>query len=355
MAPAHSETHANLIHRAHRLHEQCIVIDGLGGSLISPIPPDIDGTSYIDVMRNAGVTAANFCLASEPNYTPDLITALYRINDNLALLEANSDRLIHILTAADIRRAKAEGKLGVIFGFQSANMLMGDIAFLPIFHRLGLRVLQLTYSERNQLGDGCFEKHEFGLTQFGAQVVRECNRLGILIDLSHVGKRTSLEAMEISTKPCAFTHANPQALNGNARNMTDEQIKAVAAGGGVIGCVPYSPLCALERGVQPTIERDLIAHIDYVVNLVGIDHVGIGTDIFAGRTKVIWESQSVRRYGVTASSGFGHEQRHLADFSDHSGFPRLTEALMKHGYSDDDIAKILGGNFLRVFEEVWGS
>lgn len=345
---------ADISAEARAVHDGAIVIDALAGSLISPTPPDLDGMAYLDIMRGAGITAVNLCLASEPNYTPDLHTALHRINDNLALLDAYADRAIHVLAAADIRRAKAEGKLGIIFGFQSANMLMGDIALMPIFHRLGLRVLQLTYSERNQLGDGCFEPYELGLTQFGVQVVRECNRLGVLVDLSHVGKRTGLDAIAVSEKPCAFTHAGAKAVTDNPRNATDEQLMAVAARGGVIGCVPYAPFCALEPGVPATIERDLFAHIDYVVNLVGIDHVGIGTDMFAGRTKIIWESQSARKYQKTAHNQFGYEHRHLVDFPNHAAFPRLTEALLKHGYATEDIGKVLGGNFLRLFETVWG-
>lgn len=337
------------------VHDAGIVIDALAGSLISPTPPPIDGTPYVDVMRAAGITAVNLCLASEPNYTPDLHTALHRINDNLALLDAYADRTIHVLEARDIRRAKAENKLGIIFGFQSANMLMGDIALMPIFHRLGLRVLQLTYSERNQLGDGCFEPNDQGLTQFGLQVVRECNRLGALVDLSHVGKRTSLDAIEASEKPCAFTHAAAKAVTDNPRNATDEQIKAVAAKGGVIGCVPYAPFCALKPGVPPTIGNDLIRHIDYIVDLVGIDHVGIGTDMFAGRTKIIWESQSARKYQKTAHNQFGYDQRHLVDFPNHAAFPYLTEALLRRGYSEADTQNILGGNFLRLFEAVWGA
>jgi membrane dipeptidase len=346
---------ADISENAASVHRESIVIDALAGSLISPTPPPVNGHDYIDVHRRAGVTAVNVCLASEPNYTPDLHTALQRINDNLAMLEAYSGRLVHVLSASDIERAKSEGKLGVIFGCQSASILMGDIAMMPIFHRLGLRILQLTYSERNQLGDGCYEKNELGLTEFGAQVVNECNRLGVLVDLSHVGKRTSLEAIEASTRPCAFTHANAQTLTDNPRNMTDEQIRAVSAKGGVIGCVPYSPLCALESGTQPSLQTDFMRHVDYIVNLAGIDHVGVGTDIFAGRSRVIWESQSGRKYFPGKAPSFRYDQRHLVDFPDHSAFPRLTEALLRQGYSDEDTRKILGGNFMRLFKEVWGA
>lgn len=350
----HEEAVIKVSPEAQKLHDRSIVIDALAGSLISPTPPMIAGMDYIDVMRHAGLTAVNLCLASEPSYTPDLMTALHRVNDNIALIEATADRVIQVLSAEDIRRAKREGKLGIVFGFQSASFLMGDIALMPIFHRLGLRVLQLTYSERNTLGDGCYERHPQGLTQFGAQVVAECNRLGILVDLSHVGTQTSLEAIEVSEKPCAFTHANPRAVVDNPRNHTDEEIRALAAKGGVIGCVPFSPICALEPGVPPTIEKDLLSHIDYVVDLVGIDHVGLGTDIFTGRSEVIWASQSGRKYSRIGHREFDYAKRHLVDFPNHAAFPRVTEALLKHGYSDEQTQKILGGNFLRLFERVWG-
>ncbi len=339
---------------AQAVHDRSIVIDCLAGSLISPTPPPVDGMPFVDVMRRAGLTAVNLVLASEPNYTPDLRTALYRINDNLAMLASYADRMIHVLKAEDIRRAKAEGKLGIIFYFESANMLEGEIAWVPIFHRLGLRIVQLTYSEGNQLGDGCLERHERGLTQFGTQIVRECNRTGIVVDLSHVGRLTTLEAIAESEKPCIFSHSNVRALSDNPRNLDDEQIKAVAKRGGVVGCVPYSPLCALKPGVLPSLDRDLMAHIDYVVNLVGVDHVGIGTDMNDGRTKIIWESQSDRKYSKAAHRQFGYEQKRLPDFPNHSAFPRLTEALLKHGYKEDTVSKIMGGNFLRVFEAVWG-
>jgi membrane dipeptidase len=339
---------------AKAIHDRAIVIDTMAGSLISPTPPPIDGMLYMDYMRQAGLTAVCLCLASEPNYTPDLRTALHRIVDNLALLESYADRTIHVLKAEDIRRAKAEGKLGIVFYFESANMFEGNIALVPIFHRLGLRAVQLTYSERNQLGDGCFERHEQGLTQFGVQVVRECNRTGIVVDLSHGGRITTLEAIAESDKPCIFSHANVRALVDNPRNLDDEQIKALAERGGVVGCTPYAPLCALEAGVRPTIERDLLAHIDYIVNLVGVDHVGIGTDINNGRTKTIWESQSERKYSKTAHRKFGFEQKRLLDFQDHSAFPHLTEVLLGHGYREEEVSKILGGNFLRVFEANWG-
>jgi membrane dipeptidase len=204
--------------------------------------------------------------------------------------------------------------------------------------------------ERNLVGDGCLERTDCGLSGFGLEVIEEINRLGILIDLSHVGYRTTMEAIEASKKPVAFTHANPRALCDHPRNKTDEQIKALVKKGGVIGANVYPPFLA--AGSKATM-KDVIEVIDYLVKLAGIDHVAIGTDFTEGQPDEYFA------YMVTGRSKKGPAMKLELPIINPEGirnaadFPNLTRALLGHGYSESDVKKIMGENWLRLFSEVW--
>lgn len=331
--------------RAQALHEKSLIVDALAGHIVAPEPPPIDDESYLDRLIRSGVRAANITLAA---HADDFEEALVMMYHYFNLIGAQSGKTLHVKTVEDIRRAQREGKVGIIFGFQGGTPIEKHIWRWTIFYELGLRICQLTYMERNVFGDGCYEPENRGLTAYGRQAVHEMNRLGIVADLSHVGQRTSLDVIEMSSDPVIFSHSNPKALAPSDRNITDEQMRACAARGGVVGLTPHSVLTAKRPGDRPTVV-DYVNQIDYVVNLVGVDHVGIGTDVFESYTKISWEASSKRMY----PSPWMFETMLSDGFSKITDFPTVTHGLVSLGYSDGDIAKILGLNWIRIFEQVW--
>lgn len=346
--------------RAAAIHERAIFIDGQGVAVIVPTAlieaGPVDGRDYIARVLAAGVTAQNLTLGvgGLAQGADDFRSSILAIHGYLCLLEVAGARLLLVETGDDIGRAKAEGKLGLIFGFQGVSgKIEQDPNLLRVFHRLGVRVVQLTYNERDPIGCGCLEPVDTGLTQYGRVVVRELNHLGILVDLSHAGERTSLDVMTVSRAPVAITHANVRALCDNPRNVTDEQLRALTQNGGVLGITVYSPFCETRPGVRPTVE-DYVTHVDYVAQHFGIDHVGIGSDIFEAESPLRYECFFRVRYPEVVR-GYGMAERHARGLEEMACLPRITEALVNRGYPEEDIHKVLGGNFLRVFRAAWRS
>ena len=333
--------------RVQRLQRSCLVIDAIGSSIVSPEPPIKDGKSHVDRALEAGVNVLNVTLAA---HADGFDTFMDQVADYLDLFEARPDTTMHVETIADITKAKESGKLGIMFGVQTGSIVGTDMHRWTIAHKLGCRMAQLTYNERNLLGDGCLEPENRGLTSYGKQSIQEMNRLGICLDLSHAGERTSLDAIAVSAKPAMFSHANPKAIGPGKRNITDEQMKAVAERGGVVGLSPHSMLSHKVAGVRANVD-DLMDFFDYAVDLIGIDHVAVGSDVFESFTKLSWETTTKRWY----PSGFLWETMAAEGFSGVHEFPNLTRGLVARGYSDADIAKILGGNWLRLFTEVWAA
>ena len=324
---------------------EAIVIDGLGGAVVHPTPYVSQGT-YEQSLLGFGYNALNVTLVSEPTYTPTFDHVLKAIHENLVNFEINPSAL-HVEKASDIVKAKKDGKLGVIFGLQSASCLDQDRNRVRILHKLGLRILQLTYMERNFLGDGCLEPENRGLTHFGIQIVRECNRLGLLVDCAHVGIQTTLDAARHSQQPIVISHTAVRALADNPRCVTDDQLKAVAERDGVVGITPYAPLIRIDQ--QPTIE-DYINHFDYAIKLIGEDHVAFATDMNDGRTKVNWITPW---YYPEMTKGADYVTRRTIGFTKKADLVNVVAGFIKRGYSSDRIKKLLGGNFLRVMQTVW--
>jgi len=318
------------------LHRKAIVVDSLLGSLGDP-------RGAID----AGLAAVHVTLAT---YTDDFRQAVRSIYNHYCAIDAMPDRMLLVTRVEDIQRAKAEGKVGLILGFQGATPIEDDLELLTIFHRLGIRVVGPTYMERNLLGDGCLEPANQGLTYFGVQFVREMNRLGMLIDLSHAGYAVCEDVLSYSSDPVAFTHSNSRTLCDVPRNVPDPILKAVAAAGGFIGVSPYSAVVAKPDQGRPTLEA-FLRHLDYMVHLVGAEHVGIGTDFFDGKGPVNYMAWSQRRY--PDSLAFPFDQRHVEGFDSIGRWPRLTQALLARGFSEEEILGLLGGNFLRLLSRVW--
>jgi membrane dipeptidase len=317
-----------------KMHEESLVVDACAPS----------GMPYLDILAG-GINAVVVTLASRGGIEP----CLDQIKLYYGLIEMAPDRVMLVEEAQDILRAKQEGKFGMIFGFQNASPLGDDSTLLSIFHKLGVRVIQLTYNEANALGYGCMEPNDTGLTGLGIQVVQGMNRLGIVVDLAHTGYRTSRDAIEISEDPVIFSHANPLALKDNPRNKPDELIQLLAEKGGIIGLMPHPYFSKSAPGKRPTME-DFFEQVDYVVQLVGVDHVGIGTDKREGRTDVDRFVNSICRYPKALGTVEG---RKMDGFSHIRDWPNITEGLLSRGYSDEDCAKIIGGNCYSLFQRVW--
>jgi len=335
----------SLLNNAAQLLKESMVIDGLGGAVVHPTPYLAEGT-YEDLLVQQGWTAFNACLVSEPYYTPTWEETLKAIYENLVYAET-TPKLRLCEKVADLHDAKRQGQLGIFFGLQSTSCIDRDRTRIRILHKLGLRVLQLTYMERNFVGDGCLEPENRGLTNFGIQVVRECNRLGIVIDCSHVGIQTTLDAVRYSEQPVVVSHTAVRALTDNPRCVTDEQLKSIAAKDGLVGITAYAPFIRYDR--RPTID-DYLDHFDYAIKLVGADHVALATDMFDGKTRANWATPyyypEVTRgstYGATGVDGFNSKAELI----------NVVAGFLKRGYSGTVIRKILGGNWLRVIEAVW--
>ena len=336
---------ANATTDAAALLKETIVIDGLGGAVVHPTPFMPKGT-YEEMLLEQGWTAFNACLVSEPSYTPTWEEALKSIYENLVYAEM-SPKLRLCERAADILQAKRQGQLGIFFGLQSTSCIERDRTRIRILHKLGLRVLQLTYMERNFVGDGCLEPENRGLTNFGAQVVRECNRLGIVVDCSHVGIQTTLDAARYSQQPIVVSHSAVRTLTENPRCVTDEQIRAIAATGGLVGITAYAPFIRYDR--RPTVE-DYLDHFDYAIKLVGADHVALATDMFDGKTRVNWATP---HYYPEVTRGCAYGATGVEGFNSKGEIINVVAGFLKRGYPDMVIRKVLGGNWLRVIEAVW--
>lgn len=257
-------------------------------------------------------------------------------------------------SAEDIEKAKRDGKIAILPASQNTEQVENDLGNLDVFCRLGVGIMGLTYQRKNQMGDGLGERTNSGLSKLGTQAIEAMNRLGIVIDLSHCGVATSMEAMEMSKDPVMFTHSTVRGLCNNIRNMTYEQIKALAENDGVVGILALS--CFLtDKGEQVgSTMDDYLNHIDYVSDLVGVDHVGVGLDLgdrsrpegfLAFRLKFpeFPPLDELIRKGIY----FPKELGSAATLS------AITKGLVARGYSDEDIQKILGKNALRVFKRVW--
>jgi membrane dipeptidase len=270
--------------------------------------------------------------------------------------------IVVVDTTEDIRRAKRERKAALLLAAQDGEFIGGKLHRIEAFYRLGLRIMLPAYNRTNLICDGCLDRTNSGLTRFGQLVVEECNRVGLLLDCTHIGRRATLEIIERSEQPVMFSHSNPAAVVESPRNITDEAIKACAAKGGVIGLVSWGPLVMKEGQKEwPSID-DFIDHVDYVSQMLGsVNNIGIGTDMSLGtypdHEHDPWGTPDYpvfhAEYGRLITSDVRSPMRALKDFNDYAQIVNVIDGLGNRGYSDEDVAKILGENFLRVFDQVW--
>ena len=344
---------ANASPEARAVHDDAIVIDGC--------------TFFFrgnnEMLKEGGVTASIHTTALPMDDPPD---ALARIRDIYRAMQKDPTSRI-VRTVEDLREAKKRNQYGYIVGCQNARLIGNDLAWLEVFWQLGLRTLQLTYNERNFVGDGCLEPEDAGLSHFGKRVVREANRLGLTIDLSHAGRRTCFEAIELSERPVIFSHMGIAALVPGPRSITDDLAKALADANGVVGISTFPRLNWRGDPRRPSI-GDFMEALDRAIDIVGVDHVAIGTDYAAApKSYPEWvieylaDTYAPYRDGASSSrpgmqsvlGGIDIHDEQLEGFAGIHHLPRVTEALLSRGYEAEDVGKVLGGNFVRVFGATW--
>ena len=294
-------------------------------------PAGPGANDYWDRLRAGGTTA--FAATTGMGQFP----AWYR------RFREDADSLIHVTSAEDVRRADADGKLGVIFHLQKPGDLEGSPERVEILYRLGVRMMQLTYNDRSLFGDGCTERGDGGLSDLGAKVVAAMNAMGMLVDVTHAGPRTARDIVEASSVPVIASHSNADAVCPNPRNLSDELMLAIAAGGGMVGVTAFP---SLVRWQEPTIEQ-FLDHIDYITDLIGRDRVGFGLD-FCQIPQESWDS------GRFSPKAYPPPPWVFPDgLAGPEDIPDIAEGLRGRGYDEASVRGIMGENLLRLFEHVW--
>jgi membrane dipeptidase len=339
-------------------YDRSLVIDALSGLGITSRPRDAALTAAeLSEAKASGVTAVNLTVSAVGVLQGAFPQTVDQIGFWDREVNKHPDALVKVRAVADIKAAKSSGRLGLIYGFQDTLMLGDEIGRLDTFYELGVRIIQLTYNGRNLVGDGCLEPGNAGLSRLGKRLVERMNEMGVLVDLSHCGRRTTTEGIEVSKKPVAITHAGCAAVADLPRNKTDEQLRLLAEKGGVFG-VYLMPF--LRTKGQPMAE-DVIRHIDHAVNLCGEDHVGIGTDGSVSPVALTpeyiaqfkEEIAQRRKLGISAPGESEDVYTFVPDLNTARRLDTLAAMLIGRGYSPERVAKVLGGNFARLFAEAW--
>ena len=340
--------------------EDVFVINMLGG-FFNPNPGaggGFDARSIADAidsgMRAVNVTVGGFSTDTPESFEPTIA----RVRAWRQRVLSRPDSLLQVSSGADIDRAREQGKVGVVFGFQNGVVLGDDASRIHTFVDLGVRVIQLTYNGANQLGHGALVPENGGLTSFGHEVVEALEAADVLVDLSHSGRRTCLDALRTARRPTAITHTGCRAVADLPRNKTDEELRLVAETGGVVGIL-FVPFFLTSEGRADM--NDVVRHVEHAVDVCGEEHVGIGTD--AGTTRIDDMEAHLASPMYDRARRAAEEVGQLVvppgtplvlpDLHGPDQFRRLAEALSQRGHSAERITKILGGNALRVMREVW--
>ena len=341
--------------RAIALMQRSLVIDMLSPfSLNFPMQakwvanPESFGAADFQHFKDSGINVFHTAVGlGGPNAYEDCLKFFAGWNSFLA---GNDDRLLRVDSAGDFDRIKASGKIAVLLGLQNSEHFrrVDDVTY---FHGLGQRVSQLTYNSRNLIGNGSTERRDEGLSDFGASIVERMNTVGMAVDVSHCGDRTTLDAFELSKRPVLITHSNVRALaGGHPRDKSDEAIRAMAKSGGVMG---ITGVRMFVRDREPTTIEHVLDHFDHVAKLVGVEHLGVGSDIdLFGYDAMPPELNKQLRAGYKGSYGF-REKIDVEGLDHPKRMFDLTEGLIRRGYSDAHIEGILGGNFRRVLSAIW--
>jgi membrane dipeptidase len=339
-----------------------IVVNALGGlndpNLPEPPRPVLTPRILADA-RASGTTAVNVTVGYVAGPAEPFQASVAEVAQWQRLIRDHPADLRLVLTAADIARAKRERKIGVILGFQNAAQMGDDPARADIFADMGVRIVQLTYNLRNPLGDGSIVPEGRGLTAFGRRVVERLNANRVMVDLSHSGRQICLDAARASKQPISINHTGCRALVDLPRNKTDEELRLVADRGGFVG-VYFMPFLNLSGHATAA---DVVAHIEHAVNVCGEDHVGVGTDggttpiddLEAYKDALRREHEDRKAKGIAAPGERADTHPFVDDLRGPDQFRKLARLLAARGHKPARIEKILGRNFVRYAQEVWGA
>lgn len=316
----------------------------------------IDGTQYsnwgpdiFEQMRAGGVSAVNVTLV----YWENARETLSNLGQWNRAFENHRSLIMPIRRIQDIKTAQQTGRVGIMFGLQNASSIEDDVSLIEIFGQLGVRTMQLTYNNQSLLAAGCYEVQDAGITRFGKVVIQEMNRVGMLIDMSHSAERSTLEAIDLSASPIVISHANPYSFHPSKRNKSDEVLKALAERGGLLGLslYPYhlknGPDCTLDDFVEMTLRA---------IDLMGIDHVGLGSDLCQNQPYSILEWMRNGRWTKTTDYGEGNAgtpdwPAQPSWFASSADFPNLIAGFARHGMSSEEIRKVMGLNWYQLLLE----
>jgi len=309
--------------------------------------------SHLDLARHSGVNVLKLTLGGNNAdflSTVDLLAFVQRI------CEVHPDYFMQVRVPSDLQRAKRENKVGIIFSFESTDMLEGDLDRMEIFRDLGVRVMQFSYNKKSPFGAGVMAPEAGGLTELGRKAADTMNRVGIAMDLSHANPATTADAMALSKKPVVMTHAGCSAIHPHPRNKTDEQLRALADKGGVLGIYDLPYLAPSPK--QPTVD-DYMAHMEHALKVMGDDHVGVGSD--ASLEPFDTSPQGLAEFKKSEEqrqkSGLAAPEEDRPTYVVGLNAPRrievITDQLLRRGYSERVAEKVIGGNFLQVFGEIW--
>ena len=334
-------------------------MDSLGGpgGYTDDISTPLSQAALTDAARS-GMSAVNLTVSGVGSYVRNYDETIKNIAYWNAEIARHSDRLTQVRSVADLQDAHCAGKLGLIYGFQDATPMGEDLDRVDTFRDLGVRIFQLTYNRRNLVGDGCLEAGNAGLSTFGRKLVEKLNERKALVDLSHAGERTTLEAIAASKTPIAISHTGCAALASLPRNKTDNELKQLADKGGYVGIY----LMPFLRSKGQPMATDLIAHLEHAIDICGEDHVGIGSDGVISpvtvtpefKKKFADEVNDRRKRGISAPGEDPNVYTFIPDLNRADRFTRIAELLAARKHSDARIAKILGGNFAHLLHDVWG-
>ncbi|TXR50383.1 dipeptidase [Phyllobacterium endophyticum] len=334
-----------MVQNAAELHRSSIIIDA--------VCPLLDNQDMIADYCAGGLTA----IAPTVGYWNGAQVTLRTIGSWHKLLRERND-LVLVRTAADIRKAKALGKTGIILHFQGPEPIEDSLDLIDAFKALGVGVMQLAYNVKNRIGDGCEERTDAGLSRFGLQVITRMNEARMVVDCSHTGIRTTLDAIEHSTAPVIISHANAKAVHPSPRNISDELIKAIAENGGTIGVVGYPGFVSGDK--RPTLDQ-FIDHIAYMCDLVGVECITLGIDYFGGQSPYAENEMAMTMYKKAlacnqwSAAAYPEPPYYFpAGIETPVGMPALTKRLVERGFNQADIRKIYGENLLRIYETIWG-